>query len=153
MPEHRPTSDLTQVACSLAAAVLAWAAYLAVPAPVSGVFTALLILLTVNAVVTTTFTPSRFSPFYAWLRWYDRRSDTMIYRAAVDAYRALDIAPHDSERAELEDHVRHVRTAVCILNGWDPTTEADTGGRADQRILAWWAEHHPKDYALRDPQS
>lgn len=116
--------------------------------PISGPFVAALVISTVNTLAHLVAFP-RFSLRH----WYRHRTDTIAYEEGIKAYRALEVAPFDDQRAELEDHVRHVRTTICILNQWDPTTEADTGGQADRAILTYWQKRYPKDFALRDPQS
>lgn len=144
--------DYISLHLSIIAAVLMWTAFVFarhLDAPVSGLFIAALVLLTLSALGHIAIIPTRISPLWAWLRWDERRTTSQVYEKAVLAYRALDAAPYDSERAELEDHIRHLRTVVCVLNGWDATTECDTGGLADRHILAWWGKHYPKDFRLR----
>jgi len=132
-------------------AVITWTALifsLNVGAPISVAFIAVHVFITLAALACIVFVDTPISPLWAWLRWDDRRIDRRAYEDAVRAYRALDAALYDDQRADLEDTVRHLRTVVCHFNGWDPRTECDTGGLADQSILAYWERKYPEEFRL-----
>lgn len=114
----------------------------------SASFIAVLVLITILAVVPILFVDTPINPLWAYLRWDDRRTRTGLYEDLVRAYRALDVAPYDEHRADLEDTIRHLRTAACVLNDWDPRTECDTGGLADRSVLEYWERHYPEDFRL-----
>jgi hypothetical protein len=42
-----------------------------------------------------------------------------------------------------------LRTAICVINGWEADYDARDGGLADQLILKHWEKSYPATWAER----
>jgi len=74
-----------------------------------------------------------------------------LCRLAVRYHRILDAQSDDPEpeltvTLTVAGKLGAVREALCLAHGWDPDTEADKEGRADEFVLDWWERHHPADW-------
>lgn len=74
-----------------------------------------------------------------------------ICREAVQRMRTLGEILNDPgeiahlNRTELYGEIHGLRVALCLVMGWDPTTDADKEGRADDHIKAWHNRTFPDE--------
>lgn len=91
----------------------------------------------------------------------NRRATNRLCEQAVKLHRIIErhnqlhcnpgyeVVPGDTYSATLHGRLVGIRMAICLLNDWDPHTDADKEGPADKVVLAYWAKQHPADWASR----
>jgi hypothetical protein len=70
----------------------------------------------------------------------------------IDAYNQKAAEPgspdsiNDTFVVTLNGRLIGIRTAICVLQGWNPRDDADKEGPADERVLAYWERKYPADW-------
>lgn len=82
---------------------------------------------------------------------FENRFSKRLCEVGAKAVRALDRYPQEGSeyrifRFELIGQLSAIRTALCLLERWDPDVDGGKEGRADDLITAWMEAHpEPED--------
>lgn len=140
------------LAASVLAAIYAWVVFITtlnVHVVPTDTFMATLVGSTAMALFWITFILIRIVR-----SWPDRQATNRLCEQAVRLHRTLDDSSNTvrhgllgeiTTEANLYGRIVGIRMAICILNDWDPHTDADKEGPADDLVTAYREKTYPQE--------
>jgi len=85
------------------------------------------------------------SPVNLIRRWLNHRESNRLCEQAAEAHRMLDDPSNAQIRHMLLGEVTRARIGLCRIHRWNPETDIDDGGRADQLVQKYRERHDPEN--------